>query len=234
MRLFARAICASVVLALVSATAALAQQLPSDADTPSDSPSAWNDIWPWLLLGLGVFVLLLLVAVGMNRQRRRAAPQVDPVPAAAPAPPPPAPRRHASTSDIAVLTYPQIIGAERAYADVRDGVGTQPWLAEVAFVECHRHDRIVVRGTFAGRYVDVDGPPGDLVRLSDLHGGLLDEIRADVPEGSSALVIYAPTDDVDALADAFRDSGGRLTRHRVSEETAAALAASVAEAPPSA
>jgi hypothetical protein len=170
----------------------------------------------------------------MNRQRRRATPQVDPVPAAAPAPPPPAPRRHASTSDIAVLTYPQIIGAERAYADVRDGVGTQPWLAEVAFVECHRHDRIVVRGTFAGRYVDVDGPPGDLVRLSDLHGGLLDEIRADVPEGSSALVIYAPTDDVDALADAFRDSGGRLTRHRVSEETAAALAASVAEAPPSA
>jgi hypothetical protein len=234
MRLFARAICASVVLALVSAAGALAQQLPSDADTPSDSPSAWNDIWPWLLLGLGVFVLLLLVAVGMNRQRKRTAPQADPEPAAATSPPPPSPRPHASTSDIAVLTYPHIIGAERAYADVRDDVGSQPWLAEVAFVECHRHDRIVVRGTFAGRYVDVDGPPGDLVRLSDLHGGLLDEIRADVPEGSSALVIYAPTDDVDALAEAFRDSGGRLTRHRVSEETAAALAASVAEAPPSA
>jgi hypothetical protein len=133
-----------------------------------------------------------------------------------------------------VLTYPRIIGAERAYANVRDDVGTQPWLAEVAFVECHRHDRIVVRGTFAGRYVDVDGPPADLARLSDVHGGLLDEIRADVPEGSSALVIYAPTDDVDALAEAFRDSGGRLTRHRVSEETAAALAASVAQAPPSA
>jgi len=234
MRLFARAICASVVLALVSATAALAQQLPSDADTPSDSPSAWNDIWPWLLLGVGVFVLLLIVAVGVGRQRRRAAPEPDPEPAAVPSPPPPSPRPHAGTSDVAVLTYPHIIGAERAYADVRDEVGTQPWLSEVAFVECHRHDRIVVRGTFAGRYVDVDGPPGDLVRLSALHGGLLDEIRADVPEGSSGLVIYAPTDDVDALADAFRDSGGRLTRHRVSEETAAALAASVAEAPPSA
>jgi hypothetical protein len=235
MRPFARAVWASVVLALVSATSALAQQLPSDADTPSDSPSAWNDVWPWLLLGLGVFVLLLLVAVGVGRQRRRAAPQPDPErPATAPTPPPSPPRPHASTSDIAVLTFPRIIGAERAYADVRDNVGSQPWLAEVAFVECHRHDRIVVRGTFAGRYVDVDGPPGDLVRLSDLHGGLLDEIRADVPEGSSALVIYAPTDDVDALAEAFRDSGGRLTRHRVSEETAAALAASVAEAPPSA
>jgi hypothetical protein len=229
MRPFARAVCASVVLALVSATGALAQQLPSDADTPSDSPSAWNDIWPWLLLGIGVFVLLLLVAIGVGRQRRRAAP-----PARPPPPPPPSPRPHASTSDIAVLTFPHITGAERAYADVRDDVGIQPWLADVAFVECHRHDRIVVRGTFAGRYVDVDGPPGDLVRLSDLHGGLLDEIRADVPEGSSALVIYAPTDDVDALAEAFRDSGGRLTRHRVSDETAAALAASVAEAPPSA
>ena len=227
MRLFARATCASVALALVSATAALAQQLPSDADTPSDSPSAWNDIWPWLLLGVGVFVLLLLVAVGMNRQRRRTAPAPDPEPAAAPSPPPPAPSAHASTSDIAVLTYPHIIGAERAYADVRDSVGSQPWLAEVAFVECHRHDRIVVRGTFAGRYIDVDGHPGKLAWP-------LDEIRADVPEGSSALVIYAPTDDVDALADAFRDSGGGLTRHRVSEETAAALAASVAQAPPSA
>ena len=234
MRLFARASCASVVLVLVSATAALAQQLPSDADTPSDSPSAWNDIWPWLLLGLGVFVLLLLVAVGMNRQRKRTSPQADPEPAAAPTPPPPAPRPHASTSDIAVLTFPHIVGAERAYADVRDRVGSEPWLTEVAFVECHRHDRIVVRGTFAGRYVDVDGPPSELVRLSDVHGGLLDEIRADVPEGSSALVIYAPTDDVDALAEAFRDSGGRLTRHRVSAETAAALTASVAQAPPSA
>jgi hypothetical protein len=234
MRLFARATCASVALALVSATAALAQQLPSDADTPSDSPSAWNDIWPWLLLGVGVFVLLLLVAVGMNRQRRRTAPAPDPEPAAAPSPPPPAPSAHASTSDIAVLTYPHIIGAERAYANVRDDLATQPWLAEVVFVECHRHDRIVVRGTFAGRYVDVDGPRADLVRLSDVHGGLLDEIRADVPEGSSALVIYAPTDDVDALAEAFRESGGRLTRHRVSDETAAALAASVAQAPPSA
>src|SRR5262245_62446542 len=112
MRLFARATCASVVLALVSATSALAQQLPSDADTPSDSPSAWNDVWPWLLLGLGVFVLLLIAAVGLSWQRRRAAPQPDPEPAAAPAPPPPA---HASTSDIAVLTYRHIIGAERAY-----------------------------------------------------------------------------------------------------------------------
>lgn len=234
MRLFARAICASVVLALVSATAALAQQLPSDADTPSDSPSAWHHVWPWLLLGAGVFVLLLLGAVGLNWQRKRAAPGPDPEPAAAPSPPPPSPRPHASTSDIAVLTFPHIIGAERAYADVRDEVGSEPWLAEVAFVECHRHDRIVVRGTFAGRYVDVDGPPSELVRLSDVHGGLLDEIRADVPEGSSALVIYAPTDDVDALGEAFRDYGGRLTRHRVSEETAAALAASVAQAPPSA
>ena len=44
MRLFARAISASVVLALLSATAALAQQLPSDADTPSDSPSAWHHV----------------------------------------------------------------------------------------------------------------------------------------------------------------------------------------------
>jgi hypothetical protein len=235
MRLLPRAACAASAGALVSAlaaAAAVAQELPSDADTPSDSPSAWNDVWPWLLLGLGVFVLLLLLAFGIGWRRRGTA-QPAPQPAPSPADPPPD-RPHASTSDIAVLTFPRLQGhesAEHAYAAVRDDVGPQPWLAEVAFIECHHHGRVVMRGMFAGRYVDVDGSPQEAVRLSDPHGGLLDEIRADVPEGSSALVMYAPTDDVDALAEAFRDSGGRLTRHRVSDETAAALEAAVAQAP---
>jgi hypothetical protein len=217
------------LLALAVAASASAQDLPSDADTPTDAPSAWDGIWPWLLIGVGGFVLLLLLAVGVSWRRRRRPAEVAPQPAA-PAPVPP-PRPHASTSDIAVLTFPRIRGAERAYADARDDVGPQRWLAEVAFVERHHHGRIVVRGTFAGRYVDVDGAWDDIRRVPEPHGELLDEIRADVPEGSSALVIYAPTEDVDALAEAFRDAGARLTRHGVSDATAAALEASVAQAP---
>jgi hypothetical protein len=43
-----------------------------------------------------------------------------------------------------------------ASGDARGASAASPWVHEIAFVEHHRHDRIVVRGTFAGRYVDVD------------------------------------------------------------------------------
>ena len=55
-----------------------------------------------------------------------------------------------------MLTFDHIEGAERAYADARGRADDAPWLREVVFVECHRHGRIVVRGTFAGHYLDVD------------------------------------------------------------------------------
>jgi hypothetical protein len=234
MSLLARAASACAAFALLASTwtaAAIAQELPSDADTPTNSPSAWDGVWPWLLLGAGIFLLLVLVAVGVGWRSRRAS---GAAPAEARQLSPPPPRSHAGTWDIAVLTFPRTVGAEHGFADVRDDLGQRPWLREVAFVERHRHGRIIVRGTFAGRYVDVDGTSDELARLSQPHGGLLDEIGADVPEGSSALVIFAPTDDVDAMAEAFRDSEGRLTRRRVSAETAAALEASVATAPPAA
>ena len=52
------------------------------------------------------------------------------------------------------MIFDHVGGAERAYADVLDASDDAPWVHEIAFVEHHRHDRIVVRGTFAGRYVD--------------------------------------------------------------------------------
>jgi hypothetical protein len=64
--------------------------------------------------------------------------------------------------DLALMIFDHTEGAERAYADVRDASGDAPWVHEIAFVEHHRHDRIVVRGTFAGRYVDLD-EQGDLI-----------------------------------------------------------------------
>ena len=53
--------------------------------------------------------------------------------------------------DLALMIFEHIEGAERAYADVLDASADAPWVHEIAFVEHHRHDRIVVRSTFAGR-----------------------------------------------------------------------------------
>jgi hypothetical protein len=186
--------------------------------------SAWNDFLPWLLLGVGVFVLLFVVATGMRWTRRPPQSETPPAPPASVSPPP---RRHASTRDLAVLTFDGVPSAEHAFARVRDDARGKPWLLEVAFAERHRHDRLVVRGTFSGRYLDI----GDAGGHDHPAGALFDEIRDDVPVGCSAVIIFGPTDDVDEMVQAFDGSGGRLARHRVSDADAAKLEASVADAP---
>ena len=148
--------------------------------------------------------------------------------------------------------------------------GPQPWAHEVSFVEHHRHDRIVVRGTFAGRYVDVDergdvigkrtgegaltgavvgalfGPPGFAVglvaggaaggvsvadRAPHLHDAFLDEVRAEVPAKSSALLLLAAPEHVDAMVAACEGHGGRVIRHALSPEGARAFEDAVAGRP---
>jgi uncharacterized membrane protein len=171
--------------------------------------------------------------------------------------------------DLALAVFPHIEGADHAYADVLEAVGDVPWVHEIALVEHHRRDRVVVRGTFAGRYVDVldqsdpigkrtvegaltgavagvfFGPAGLAVGIvgggvaggvaqagvPELHDALLDEVRADVPQGSSAVVLLAGPDHVDAMAAAFEGHGGRLVRRRLSLEAARALEAAVAGRP---
>ena len=57
--------------------------------------------------------------------------------------------------DVGVARYSSVEGAERAFAEAH---GAEPaWLRDAAVVEVHPNGRIVVRGTVAGRYVDVDG-----------------------------------------------------------------------------
>lgn len=171
--------------------------------------------------------------------------------------------------DLALAVFPHIEGADHAYADVLDASGDVPWVHEIALVEHHRRDRLVIRGTFAGRYVDEDdqrdpigkktaegaltgalagvlfGPAGLAVgivgggiaggmteaRVPELHDALFDEIRADVPERSSAVVLLAAPDHVDAMAAAFEGRGGRLVRRHLSAEAARALEAAVAGRP---
>lgn len=174
--------------------------------------------------------------------------------------------------DLALEVFPKTEDAERAYGDVRAAVGDVPWVHEIALVEHHRRDRIVVRGSFAGRYVDVEdqsdligkktaegaltgavvgaffGPPGFAVGLvggglaggvaqagvPELHGAFFDEVRADVPEGSSAVVLLAAADHADAMVAAFEGHGGRLVRRHLSPEASRALEAAVAGYPPGA
>ena len=268
------------------------QAAPSDSGGADrgESASAWHDVLSflgWILLALVVFGLLLWMVVGRRREGAQpdasepAAPaEGSPSPLAPPraeaSPPPPlAPRRQGQDArELAVLTFDHIEGAERAYADARGRANDAPWLREVVFVECHRHGRIVVRGTFAGHYLDVDdvadaighdtavgaaagalvglafGPPGFAVGLvaggiaGGVHetaahtpeesGALFDEIRHDIPEGSSGIVALVSADDSAALIEALHERAVRLTHHRLSDAEAAALRAAVVQAPPAA
>jgi uncharacterized membrane protein len=173
-------------------------------------------------------------------------------------------------TDFALMVFAHTGGAERAYGHVAGQASAEPWAREVAFIEHHRHDRMVFRGTFAGHYVDADddqdfigtrtaegavagaavgllfGPLGLAVGfvgggtaggLSEEHSGprlrsaLFDEVRAEVPQGSSAVLLMAPSSEVDAMAAALDGQGGRMVRHRLTEEGAELLRAAVADSP---
>ena len=123
--------------------------------------------------------------------------------------------------------------SERAYADAPKRVRNINWAQDVAFVEHHSHDRLVIRGSFAGHYVDADdydgfigartaegalagGGAGLLSARPDslpgssqavslevsrpstpvprLRSALFDKLRAEVPEGCSAIIQLAPPD----------------------------------------
>ena len=171
--------------------------------------------------------------------------------------------------DFALMVFDHPEGAERAYSSV-PGVGGMAWAQEVAFVEHHRRNRIVIRGTFAGRYVDADdeqefggrraaegvvaggaigllfGPAGLAVGLvgggmvggvaqerssPHLRSAFFDAIRQDVPEGSSAVVMLASPEHVDAMVSALENQHGRLQRHHLGAEEARALQEAVAGDP---
>jgi len=59
--------------------------------------------------------------------------------------------------DLALVRFDGEGTAVRRYADARDrSDGGARWAREVGFVEHHRHGHLLLRGTFAGHYVDVD------------------------------------------------------------------------------
>jgi hypothetical protein len=193
-----------------------------------ESASAWDAgsflFWTVLvLLAAAVLVGALLLTARRNRAG---------APAPAAARPDPVPRAVRDVApeegwDLAVLTFDRLEGAERAYADVRDRVGQPDWCRDVAFVEMHRHGRLNVHGTFAGRYLD----ERDLAAAEGGDSALLTELRADVPEGSSGVVAFAPPEEVERMLADFGEVPAVLKRRRVSSVEASALTDAVAGAP---
>lgn len=60
-------------------------------------------------------------------------------------------------SEFALVTFDGINGAAEAFAEARDRSGeAAAWTSEVGFVEHHENGNLVMRGTFAGHYVDAD------------------------------------------------------------------------------
>jgi uncharacterized membrane protein len=267
----------AALFATAAAGSALGQASDSGGADRGESASAWHDILAflgWILLAVVLFGLLWWMVLGRHREGAppNASQSAAPAEAASPRPPVVPRRQGQDARELAVLTFDHIEGAERAYADARGRKNDAPWLREVVFVECHRHGRIVVRGTFAGHYLDVDdvadaighdtavgavagavvglafGPPGFAAGLvaggiaggvheSAAHtpqesGALFDEIRRDIPEGSSGVVALVSADDSAALIEALHERAVRLTHHRLSDAEAAALQEAVVQAPP--
>jgi uncharacterized membrane protein len=177
----------------------------------------------------------------------------------------------AMSLDLAVMVFSRIDGADHAYADACEAGGDAAWLREAAVVEHHRHDRISVRGTVAGHYVDADdegdvvgkralegaltgavagavfGPAGIAAGLAaggtvggvseahsapHLHSALFDEVRADVPQKSSAIVLLAAPSHVDEMVAALEGhKDTQLVRRRLSDDVARSLQDAVASSP---
>ena len=59
--------------------------------------------------------------------------------------------------DFALLSFTGVNAAAEAFAEARGRAGAgAAWTSEVGFVEHHGNGHLVLRGTFAGHYVDVD------------------------------------------------------------------------------
>jgi uncharacterized membrane protein len=122
--------------------------------------------------------------------------------------------------DLAVVRFDGEGTAVQRYAAARDrSDGEARWAREVGFVEHHAHGHLLLRGTFAGHYVDVDesdhvsqkgagegavaggligvllGPPG--IALGLLVGGIL---------GSQAGAASDSEAEPQLLADRLRDA----------------------------
>lgn len=205
------------------------RRLPAPLALAAMPAASAHGLWIVLAAFAGGLVLLLVVLLALGRRpgrQGRAGEDGDRPPASA-ASSSGRPGSPAEGWELAVLTFRGLHGAEQAFAGARGRSGDQAWTRDVAFVEAHHHGRIVLRGTLAGRYVDIP----DLTDASPEDGPLLTALHESVPEGCSALTALAPPDRVRPVVDALGAGARRVHRHRVTAAEAPALARVVAGAP---
>jgi hypothetical protein len=88
---------------------------------------------------------------------------------------------------VGVARFAGTDGAERAFADARDVDPRTAWLGDSALVEAHRGGRIVVRGSVADHYVDLDGERDPMGRETGI--GAVAGAAAGLVLGPSAVAI---------------------------------------------
>jgi uncharacterized membrane protein len=74
--------------------------------------------------------------------------------------------------DAAIIAFDHIEGADHEYASARDRTPAAGWLEKTAFIEVHRNDRIVVRGTILGHWVDIEDE-GDFIGRDTAVGAVV-------------------------------------------------------------
>lgn len=106
------------------------------------------------------------------------------------------------TLDLALIVFPHVDAADHAFADASQAGGDAAWLREAAVVEHHRHDRISVRGTVAGHYVDADDE-GDVMGKRTVEGALTGAVAGAVfgPAGMAAGMMAGGTIGGEAQAE---------------------------------
>ena len=95
--------------------------------------------------------------------------------------------QHQTPHHVGVARFAGTDGAERAFSDARDGDPRAAWLGDAALVEVHRGGRIVVRGSVAGHYVDLDGEQDPMGRETGI--GAIAGATAGLALGPSAVAI---------------------------------------------
>jgi len=224
-------------LLLFGAASAVAQTSDGSSDSgqrdAGESASTWGGIpfWVWILVVIAAIGLLVGFLVYQSRDRP-SRPRSTAAPGAGDAAAPPrGPADTGPARDLAVAVYPHLSGADRAYAAAQVKDRDAPWLRETTFVESHPHGRIAVRGTFAGRYVDVDdsrhaSPYGEIARA--VVAAAFDDLQTALPEGSSALLVFGSAEALDRMAAGLDDE---VVRRHLSDADARALISIASQAP---
>lgn len=176
--------------------------------------------------------------------------------------------------DLALIAFSGEPAASSVFGAMRDQVGSDaPWTHEVAIVEHYHNNRMSIRGTFAGHYVDVNegdhvsqtgaakgaltgalvgavflGPLGFALGLG-LGGDigsqvghptdvepepvdLVEDLRAAVPRGDSAIALLAAAEHVDAMLSSLPEHEGSVLRRTLTDAQVAGILASVGATPP--